>query len=430
MRQGTFMEPVESDRRSGQETLVVGGGIAGITAALEAAEAGCSVILIEKEPYLGGRVAKSHLYFPKLCPPGCGLEINFRRIKNNPRIQVFTQTELERLEGIPGSYLATLRFSPRYVTSDCTLCGACAEVCPAERLDPFNEGLSKTRAAYLPYTMAFPSRYAIDRGACQDGCRACEDACKYHAVDLAQQETRRTILVSSVVLATGWAPYDARRIENLGFGKYPNVLTNVLVERLAAASGPTGGKLLRPSDGSVPRSVAFIQCAGSRDQNHLPYCSTVCCSASLKQCTYFRKLYPETQITIFYIDIRTPGRLEEFLGKVIADGTIHLVKGKVAQIEEEASTRDLIVHAEDILHGKRLAMRFDLVVLATGIVPQTSGLPAGFALDEFGFATGDDDGLYSAGCVKRPEDVSASVRDAAGAALKSLQSAAWSVQHG
>lgn len=424
------MVPVESERRSGQEVLVIGGGIAGITAALEAAEAGCSVILIEKEPYLGGRVAKSHLYFPKLCPPGCGLEINFRRIKINPRIQVSTQTELERLEGIPGSYLATLRFSPRHVTSDCTLCGACAEACPAERPDTFNEGLSKTRAAYLPFSMAFPARYAIDRSACKDGCLACEEACKYHAVDLAQQETRKTILVSSVVLATGWKPYDAARIENLGFGRYPNVLTNVLVERLAAVNGPSGGKLLRPSDGSVPRRVAFIQCAGSRDQNHLPYCSSVCCTASLKQCTYFQTLLPDTQITVFYIDIRTPGRLEEFLTKVTAAGSIQLVKGKVARIEEDALTKDLIVHAEDILHGKRLALRFDLVVLATGIVPQTSGLPAAFTLDEFGFATGGADGLCAAGCVKRPEDVSASVRDAASAALKSLQSAVGSVQHG
>ena len=155
--------------------LVIGGGIAGITSALEAAEAGCRVILIEKSPYLGGRVARMHRYFPKLCPPICGLEINYKRIKNNPRITVLTMAELKNLAGTPGDYEATVKISPRYITESCTLCDVCTKACPSERADDFNYGLSKTKAVYISHNMSFPALYAIDRAACKEGCRACAD---------------------------------------------------------------------------------------------------------------------------------------------------------------------------------------------------------------------------------------------------------------
>jgi quinone-modifying oxidoreductase subunit QmoA len=416
---------------NGGRILVAGGGVAGMTVALEAAEAGCEVVLVEKSTHLGGRVARMHQYFPKLCPPACGLEINFRRIKNNPSITVLTLAEVEALSGQPGAYEATIRISPRYVKEDCTLCGACAAVCPSERPDEFNYGLAKTRAVYLPHSMAFPTLYAIDRSRCKEGCRACVDACRYGAIDIDSKAISRTFKVAAVVAATGWAPYDAAKIDNLGFGRYRNVVSNVIMERLAAADGPTGGRIVRPSDGGEPKSVAFVQCAGSRDDNHLPYCSAVCCSASLKQAAYVLASYPDARITIFYIDVRTPGRLEDFLAKVTAGGRVELVRGKVAKVEEDPASGDLVVTAEDVLAGVRASRTVNLLVLATGMVPQTSALPPGFALDEFRFISqASQAGLHAAGCVRRPEEVSAAVQDATGAALKAFQCAARSACHG
>lgn len=342
-----------SSNSLGRPILVIGGGIAGVTTAVEAAEAGCDVILVEKTPHLGGRVARMYQYFPKLCPPMCGLEINFRRLRDNPRVTLLTLAEVEKISGSSGDYEVTVRISPRFVTEACTLCGACAEACEAERADDFNYGLSKTKAAYQPHGMAYPSRYVIDRVACPDGCQACKQACLYGAIDLEQKVERRSFRVAAVVAATGWAPYDATRIANLGFGKYSNVVTNVLFERLAALDGPTSGRILRPSDSKAPQAVAFVQCAGSRDESHLPYCSAVCCAASIKQAAYIRSLYPKASVTIFYIDVRTLGRLEEFYSTVAADENVAFVKGKVAKVEEEPSTHDLLVTAEDVLEEER-----------------------------------------------------------------------------
>jgi quinone-modifying oxidoreductase subunit QmoA len=412
--------------------LVIGGGIAGITSALEAAEAGCRVVLIEKSPYLGGRVTRMHRYFPKLCPPICGLEINYKRLKNNPHVNVLTTADLKSLSGTPGDYEATVRVSPRYVTDACTLCGACAQVCPAERTDDFNYGLSKTKASYLSQTMAFPAWYAIDRSACKEGCKACVDACAYGAIDLNQKVKDVTFQVASVVAATGWAPYDASKIDGLGFGKHRNVVTNVMLERMAALDGPTNGKIVRPSDGREPKAVAFVQCAGSRDENHLPYCSAVCCAASLKQAAYIRELDPEAKISIFYIDVRVLGRLEEFLAQISSDPNVELTKGKVAKIQEDPKTGDLIVTAEDVMSGGKSERRFDLVILATGIIPQSDGLPSGFARDEYGFicnAAGKP-ALCGTGCVRRPAEVAAALQDATGAALRALQCVARSARHG
>lgn len=417
---------------NGKPILVIGGGMAGMTTALEAAEAGCEVVLVEEAPYLGGRVARTNQYFPKLCPPSCGLEINFRRIKTNPRITVLTGARVEKLAGSSGAYEATVKVAPRCVTDACTLCGECAKACPAERGDDFNYGLSKTKAAYLPHAMAFPALYAIDRAACAAGCTACVDACAYGAIDLEQKEETRTYTVASVVAATGWRPYDASKIDNLGFGVCSNVITNVMMERLAAPDGPTGGRILRPSDQAEPKSVVFAQCAGSRDENHLPYCSAVCCAASLKHATYVRAQYPEAKVTIFYIDIRTPGRLEDFYTKVAADDKLELIKGKAAKVEQDAASGEVLVTAEDVLSGKKITVRADLLVLATGIVPNSEQLPESFPRDEYGFATSPPGapGLQVAGCLRRPEEVSASVQDGTGAALRAFQAVARSAHNG
>ncbi|NQU25656.1 MAG: CoB--CoM heterodisulfide reductase iron-sulfur subunit A family protein [Candidatus Nealsonbacteria bacterium] len=408
--------------------LVIGGGISGMTAAIEASEAGCDVVLVEKNPYLGGRVAQMNQYFPKLCPPSCGLEINYRRIRTSPKIRCMTLAEVEKIAGKPGAYQVVIRQNPRRVTGKCTACGACVDVCPVERPDAYNCGMSTTKAVYLPFEMAHPVQFVIDGDACKGTeCGKCVEACPYGAIELEQQPQTVELEVQAVIWATGWDPPDAAKIEGLGFGQYPNVVTNLMMERLASPNGPTGGKIQRPSDEKAIESVAFVQCAGSRDENYLKHCSGVCCMASLKQTRYIREQYPDAEVYVFYIDLRTPGRLEDFLAESQKDEKLQLIKGKVAKITE-TDGGDLVVEAEDTLLGERISQQVNLVVLATGLVPAEAAvrIESGGNLqrDEHGFITNDQPqgGLLGAGCAKRPVEVSSCVRDATGAALKALQS--------
>jgi quinone-modifying oxidoreductase subunit QmoA len=412
---------------NGKAILVIGGGISGITTAIEAAEAGCKVVLVEKEPFLGGRVTRLNKYYTKLCPPSCGLEINFRRIKKNPNIEYYTLAEVESVSGEEGNYDVVIKVNPRYVNENCTACGKCSEVCTTEISDDFNLGMNKTKAAFIPYNMAFPSRYVISPEIIgTDEAKKCLDACKYNAVDLDMQPETVNVNVGGIVVTTGWQPYDPAKIDNLGFKECENVITNVMMERLASPNGPTEGKILRPSDGKEVENIIFAQCAGSRDENHLPYCSGVCCLASLKQATYVREQYPDSKATIFYIDLRALGRFEEFLTRVESDENVSLIKGKVARVKEDPATKDPVVEVEDTLSGKKIKARADLVVLATGIVPNTLGgkIPVDITCDDFGFVVSDPakTGVYAAGCAKRPTGVAQSVQDATGAALKAIQS--------
>ncbi|TET33170.1 MAG: CoB--CoM heterodisulfide reductase iron-sulfur subunit A family protein [Planctomycetota bacterium] len=404
--------------------LVVGGGISGISAAIEASEAGCEVVLVEKNPYLGGRVVQMNQYFPKLCPPSCGLEINLRRIRTSPRIRCLTTAQVEKITGGPGSYKVTVRQEPRYVNDLCTACGDCVDACPEERPDEFNLDMGKTKAIYKTVETAYPVWYAIDGDACKGAeCGKCVEACQYSAIDLDMKPGTHELDVQAVIFATGWSPYDATKLENIGFGKYKNVITNLMMERLASDSGPTAGKIKRPSDDKDIESIAFVQCAGSRDENHMEQCSGVCCMGSLKQTRYVREQYPDAQIYIFYIDVRTPGRLEDFYAEVQKDEKVTLIKGKVAKITEDSSG-DVEVEAEDTLSGNRVKQKVNLAVLATGLVPadlSSIEIDGGLQKDEYGFLTGEQPGLFSAGCARRPVEVAACVRDAAAAALKAIQ---------
>lgn len=409
--------------------LVVGGGFSGLTAAVEAAEAGRDVVIVEKNPYLGGRVAQLNKYFWKLCPPNCGLEIQFKRIKNNAGVKIYTLAEVTAITGEEGNFEATVSIRPRYVNEKCVGCDACAQACPSERRNDFNFGMDKTKAAYLPFEQAFPFRYVIDAAACPPDCqKACVAACKYEAIDFSMKPETVTVRAGAVVMATGWNPYDAARIDNLAFGKARNVITNMMMERLAAPNGPTKGKILRPSDGKEAKNVAFVQCAGSRDENHLAYCSYICCLASLKQATYVREQYPDGKAQIFYIDLRTPGLFENrFLNKVQNDPGVTLTKGKVAGVTEDPATGDVTVEAEDIFKDGKIKATFDLVVLATGMEPstKTDKLPAGVAGTPDGFIDqpATKKGLYAVGTLKSPVDVARSAQDATAAAMKSIQGA-------
>lgn len=412
-----------------QSILVVGGGMSGLTAAIEAAEAGYDTYIVERNPYLGGRVAQLHHYFPKLCPPYCGLEINFRRIRQNPRVRFFTMAEVEKIAGEEGNFDVQIRLNPRYVNEKCTACGKCAEVCELEIENPFNYGMNKIKAAYLPHELAFPPRYVLaPELVASPQAGKVKAACPYDAIDLTMSAKTLDLKVGSIVWATGWKPYDAGKLDTYGFGQYPDVITNVMMERLASFSGPTGGKIVRPSDGQPPKSVAFIQCAGSRDENHLPFCSGICCLASMKQATYVREQIPDATVTIFFIDIRATDRLEDFYVKVKGDEKIRFFKGKVAKIAQDASGKGLVLRVEDTTKDALQEITVDMAVLATGMQPNTSiqPLPLEVPYDDYGFLAAQKAkaGIYAAGCTRVPAGVQESVQDGTAAALKAIQSVA------
>ena len=401
--------------------VVIGGGISGVTAAVELAEAGKEVILIEEQPYLGGNVVKMNNYFPKLCPPSCGLEINLRRIRQNPRIKVFTSSTVSNISGKKGNFSLQITTSPQFVKNSCTACGECVEVCPEERPDEFNYGLTKTKAVFLPHEMAFPMKYTINEQSCKrEACNRCVEVCRYNAIDFTSKEEKTEIEADAVIVATGWHNYDAGRLDTLNYHASPDIVTNVEFERLLAPNGPGQGALLRPSDNEPPKEIVFVQCAGSRDENHLPYCSAVCCSASLKHALTLQEKLPESKVKIFYIDLRVSGRNEDFLNRVKEHRNIDLIKGKAGRIEVDSVSKKLIVEAEDILKGVKKRHEADMVILATGIVPHKFSDMV--TKNEYGFlAAKQQDGIFAISCSKQPMDVSSSVKEATAAALRAIQ---------
>jgi quinone-modifying oxidoreductase subunit QmoA len=410
-----------------QTILVVGGGISGMTAAIEAAECGKDVVLLEKNPSVGGRVSQLYKYFPKMCYPSCGMEINLRRLKAQKRLRVITMAEVTEVSGGPGDYTATVKIAPRYVNENCTACGECAAAVETEFDDEFNYGLSKRNAAYLPFNMAYPQRYVLDpRVIGTDDAEKAKAACKYEAIDLDMKEEALQIKAGAIVWATGWKPYDAGKIEPYGYERFQNVITSVEFERMMDPFGPTGGKLVRPSDGKEAKDVAFIQCAGSRDKNHLAHCSRICCMASLKQSTYLREQFgDEGKATIYYIDIRAIDRFEDFYTKVKADGNVRFVKSKVANVTQDNETGNPVLHGVDTEGYERYSNPHDLVVLAIGMEPSVpkGAFPMEVVVNDSGFIEPDEanGGIFAAGSASDALDVNRSVQHATASALRAIQ---------
>jgi quinone-modifying oxidoreductase subunit QmoA len=400
-------------------TLIIGGGISGITAAVELAEAGHEVVLIEKEPYLGGNVSRFNNYFPKLCPPACGLEINYRRIRSSPRISYYTGAQVDQIKGSEGDFTVDIAVEARLINNMCTSCGKCAEVCPENRY-PVPGRDPEEKAAYIPGGLAFPMKYTIDPEVCKkDACAKCLEVCNYDAIQLDAKPAEIVMRVGKIVVATGWKLYDVSRIENYHYSKEADVITNLEFEYLMASCTRDHKKLTRPSDGKIPRRIAFIQCAGSRDVKHLPYCSAVCCPASLKHALTIAENYPEIKTEIFYIDMRITGRNEKLLKKAQDTAAITLTRGKAGRIERDQQSEGLVVEVEDVTAGSRRRDSFDLVVLAAGLVPNhiTVTLPTNM----HGFYEVDPvPGIVPAATCKRPMDVASSVRDATAAVLRTM----------
>lgn len=410
-----------------QTILVVGGGIAGVSAALEAAECGKDVILLEKSPSLGGRISQLYKYFPKMCHPSCGLEINLRRLKANRNVRVMTLCEVSKVAGDTGDYSVSVKRSPRYVNEKCTACGACGEAVETEFDDKHHLGLKKRKGAYLPFNMAYPQRYVLDPNiiGTEDADKA-KAACPVDAIDLDDTEQTIELKVGAIIWATGWKPYDANKIQPYGYDRYENVITNMEMERMMDPNGPTGGKLVRPSDGKEAKDVAFIQCAGSRDQNHLKHCSRICCMASLKQTTYLREQYgDEGKSTIYYIDIRAIDRIDDFYAKIKKDENVSFVKSKVASITLDPETNNPILNGVNIEGYHRYSNPHDLVVLATGMEPSVpvGDFPFEVVVNGDGFIEQDEanGAIFAAGCAADALDVNRAVQNATASALRAIQ---------
>ncbi|MFP3984957.1 MAG: 4Fe-4S binding protein [Candidatus Bathyarchaeia archaeon] len=424
------LEPLESiSEKSSREILIIGGGIAGITAALQLGYLGYKVHLVEKKPSVGGNMAKLTKVFPTLDCAQCILTPRMAEVGRNPNVRLLTYAEVQDVKGRPGNYEVKVFMKPRGVdTEKCRNCGVCAKVCPVTTPDEFNEGLSQRKAAYIDFPQAVPSAYVIDFDACTK-CLKCQQLCPAKAINLEDKGKTVDLKVGAIIMATGYELYDANMLKNYGYGVYKDVITMMDLERLTSAAGPTEG-YVKKADGGDVKKMAIVLCAGSRDKNYIPYCSRICCMYSLKQAFVLKKMLG-IDVHVYYIDIRATGKGYEELYWRDEEAGVVFTKGRVAEIWKNKNG-NLVVLAEDTLMGEVKEEEFDLVALATPMVPplDLKGLAGRMklSLGEEGFIQEKHPkldpveslktGIFACGCALSPKDVRDTVSDALAAASK------------
>ena len=360
------------------EAAVIGAGVAGISAALDLADAGFETYLIERRPTIGGQMALLDKVFPQNDCAICILGPIMARVGRHPKIHLMAYSEVESVEGYVGSFKITVREKARYVDKDkCNGCGVCEAKCPTKVMnDEYEFGLTERKVIYRPFPQAVPAIYTIDDENCRmitkGKCGTCAKVCPSGAIDFDMQDKITEIEVGTIIVATGFDIYDPMETREFGFGTFKNVITNAQMERLTNAAGPTHGKVQRPSDDKTPKSVAFVQCVGSRDRRmNQDYCCYTGCENSLKQATQIKEKYPDTEIAIFAMDIRTHGPGYEALYHRAREMGVIVIKGRPSEIEEVPDTKSLKVLAEDLYTGERLETTYDMVVLASALLPKS-----------------------------------------------------------
>jgi heterodisulfide reductase subunit A2 len=424
-----------------RRALVIGGGIAGIQAALDIADAGHEVLLVEKESTIGGHMAKLAETFPTLDCASCILTPRMSEVANHPNIKLLTSSEVVGVEGYVGNFHVKIRKNPSYIDPDaCNLCADCEDVCPEFTLSDFDEGLTFRRPIYIPFPQAIPSTYTIDIDACLNPtgmkhivCSKCQEVCEADAINYDQKPEIIEEDVGVMIVATGYEIYSPKNIGEYGAGTYPDVITSLQFERLLSPNGPTSGIPRRPSDGKIPEKIAFIHCAGSRDENHNDYCSAICCMYSSKHALLFHEHYPNAEVCNFYIDLRASGKnYEQFINRVREDAGVNYIRGKVSKIFEQDGK--VTVFGVDTLKGERLEEDFDMVVLALSMVAPKGlrdlATTLGAQYDEYGWIKEEHpklrpvesptSGIFVAGLAHAPKDIQTTVAQASGAASKAL----------
>jgi heterodisulfide reductase subunit A len=421
--------------------LVIGGGIAGIQAALDIANSGYEVLLVEKGPSIGGHMAQLSETFPTLDCSQCILTPKMVEVAQNDNINLYAYSEVEDISGSVGNFKVRIRRKASYVDAvKCTGCGVCSEKCPVNVASEFDEGLGKRKAIYTPFPQAIPNRPVIDTEHClyfqKDGkCGACRVNCPIEAVDFEQQDKVIEEQVGAIIVATGYELYPEEKIIEYGAGKYEDVVTGLQFERLLSASGPTEGEIKRPSDGKVPERIAFISCVGSRDpEHHLPYCSKVCCMYMAKHALLYKEHVPEGEAIIFSIDVRTSSKdYEEFFTRAKDEGNVIYIRGKPSRIIKNEDK--LMVWAINTVTGRQVRVGCDMVVLSMAIVPSRDAFDLARKLriqtNEHGFFSEAHPklrpveslvrGFFLAGCSQAPKDIPDSVAQASAAAAKVLE---------
>ena len=424
-----------------KRALVIGGGIAGIQTALDIADAGFPVDIVETKPTIGGKMAQLDKTFPTLDCAACILTPKMVDVAQNEKIRIFSYSEVTAVKGFVGNFDVTIKRKARYVKEDiCTGCGLCTEKCPQKKVpNEFNLGMDNRRAIYIPFAQAVPKVATIDPNYCTmlktGKCGVCSKVCSAGAIDYNAKDEFVEEKYGAIVVATGFNPISMEKFDEFAYSASKDVITSLELERLMNAAGPTGGTLLRPSDGEHPHTIVFVQCVGSRcsacDEKGKEYCSKICCMYTAKHAMLIRDKYPDTDVYVFYIDVRTPGKnFDEFYRRAVEEYGVHYIKGMVGKVSPEDGK--LKVQASDLIYGKQLHIDADLVVLAAAIEPDKSARPLATMLtasmDTNDFFTeahpklrpveSPTAGVFLSGTCQGPKDIPETVSQAGAAASK------------